>query len=101
MEEQVTRKRAKTEKDFDNEALGVKEILDKQPKRRIKLAMDPEEKQKFDTLLQKFEQGKLDTKPNYPTIPVGINGFTYFIPKGESTEVPESVFEILEHAGLV
>ena len=98
---EVKTKSVKTDKDFDNEALGIKEILAAQKKVRIKLTMEPEEKQKYDNALAAYEKDNTKVKPSFPTIPVGINGFTYFIPKGESTEVPESIFEILEHAGLV
>ena len=98
---ETTKRVSKNDKDFDNEALSVKAILDAQPKRRIKLTMDPEEKQKYDNAIAAYEKDNSKTKPSFPTVPVGINGFTYFIPKGEATEVPESIFEILEHAGLV
>lgn len=33
--------------------------------------------------------------------PVGINGYFYYIKRGEKVEVPEAVKEVLENAGLL
>ncbi|MDD6174919.1 MAG: hypothetical protein PUC59_04080 [Firmicutes bacterium] len=34
-------------------------------------------------------------------VPVSINGYNYFINRGESVEVPKTVAELLEGAGYI
>lgn len=70
-----------TNTQMDQEAKKWGEILAKQPKRRIKI------KPKNDK----------DKEP----VPVGINGYFYYINKGETVEVPESVALILEEADYI
>ena len=68
---------AEAEKDISE----VKSFLDDQPKVKIKI--------------QPLKDRK-DTE-----IPVGINGYVTWVPVGVSTQVPESVAEILENAGYI
>ena len=56
-------------------------VLAKEPKRNIKI---------------KGKNNK-DTEP----VPVGINGYFYFINKNESIEVPQSVARVLEEADYI
>ena len=56
-------------------------VLAKEPKRTIKI---------------KGKNNK-DTEP----VPVGINGYFYFINKNESIEVPQSVAKVLEEADYI
>ncbi|MGE4213147.1 MAG: hypothetical protein AB7E42_00015 [Anaerotignaceae bacterium] len=56
-------------------------VLAKEPKRTIKI---------------KGKNNK-DTEP----VPVGINGYFYFINKNESIEVPQSVARVLEEADYI
>lgn len=56
-------------------------VLAKEPKRTIKI---------------KGKSNK-DTEP----VPVGINGYFYFINKNESIEVPQSVARVLEEADYI
>lgn len=35
------------------------------------------------------------------TVPVCLNGYNYFIKRGETVEVPETVARVLEEAGYI
>lgn len=48
----------------------------------------------------KIKIKKKDDKDNEP-VPVGINGYFYFIQKGEPVLVPEPVAELLEQADYI
>lgn len=71
------------------------EILREQSKRKIRIYMPAEEKKKLEAAQ---ESGK---KVEWPFEFVSINGHNYQIQKGVDVEVPESVAEILEQAGLI
>ena len=71
-----------TDADFDREAKKWGKIYAKEPKRKIKIYLPKDSK---------------DTAP----VPVIINGYSYFINKGETVEVPESVAKILEKANYI
>jgi hypothetical protein len=62
--------------------LSTKELLDKQPKFKIRIRKDPNPK-----------------APNYET--VQVNGYTYTIMKGQDVDVPQTVRDILIEAGLI
>lgn len=71
-----------TEAQFDRE---TKRILDAQPKVKVRL----------------FQVAKDSSDKHLPDVSVAINGYVYVIPRGVSVSVPESVAEVLEHAGHV
>lgn len=75
-------KKPLTDADFDKEAKKWGKIYAKEPKRKIKIYLPKDSK---------------DTSP----VPVIINGYSYFINKGETVEVPESVAKILENANYI
>jgi hypothetical protein len=84
-----------TEKEMENVTLNTKETLNKQEKVKIRLHLPPEQLNK----LKAAEQAK---KPvEWPSQTVAINGYIYQIQLGKSVEVPQSVAEVLEQAGLI
>lgn len=66
---------------IDSEAKKWGEVLDKLPKRRIKI--------------------KKSDDHDLAAVPVGINGYKYMIPKGVYVEVPEPVADLLEKADYI
>ncbi len=80
--ENIEEKKHLTDADFDREAKKWGKIYAKEPKRKIKIYLPKDSK---------------DTAP----VPVIINGYSYFINKGETVEVPESVAKILENANYI
>lgn len=66
----------------NEEVMGFKAELDNQPKVRIKIPVDPR-------------------NPKDKVVPVGINGYFYYINRGETVEVPEVVADILEKAKYI
>lgn len=84
MQEKEIRKTARiqSEAEMAEVVLNTKQLLDRQPKRRVKLPplKDPK-------------------MPNYET--VQINGYTYTIMRGPEVEVPEEVWNILDRAGII
>jgi hypothetical protein len=66
----------------NEEVMGFKAELDSQPKVRIKIPVDPR-------------------NPKDKVVPVGINGYFYYINRGETVEVPEVVADILEKAKYI
>lgn len=75
-------KKPLTDADFDREAKKWGKIYAKEPKRKIKIYLPKDSK---------------DIAP----VPVIINGYSYFINKGETVEVPETVAKILENANYI
>ena len=71
-----------TEAQLEQEAKTTGERLAKEPKIRIKIPKDP---------LNKGET----------TVPVGINGYFYYIKRGETGEVPKTVADLLEQAKYI
>ncbi|AFZ66073.1 hypothetical protein [Deinococcus peraridilitoris] len=63
--------------------LTTAQVLAKQEKRKVKLHQTT------------------GAEPRLPDETVCINGHIYQIKRGESVEVPESVYEVLEQAGRV
>lgn len=73
--------KSKADKVYEEARMSTKELLDKQKKVSIKIPL-------------------LDKDDKEP-VPVIINGYQYFIKKGERVEVPESVAKVLEDAGII
>lgn len=84
-----------TEKEMENVTLNTKEILDQQDKVKIRLHLPPDQLNK---LKAAEEAGK---KMEWPSQSVQVNGYIYQIQLGKSVEVPQTVAEILEQAGLI
>lgn len=84
MSEEIKKKVTKplTNSEMEELVLSTKEILDRQPKRKIRIRKDPNPK-----------------APNYETCQV--NGYTFTIMKGHDVEVPQTVYEILTEAGII
>ncbi|WP_108669551.1 hypothetical protein [Peribacillus acanthi] len=70
-------------------------LLAAQPKVRIKLPLSAEMKQKLEA------QEKAGKNVEWPFHPVQVNGYIYQIQLGKTVEVPETVADILEQAGLI
>lgn len=66
---------------FAEQKQSIKQILDAQPKFRVRLPAP--------------------RKGDSPFEVVGINGYNIQIKKGESVEVPESVYMILQDAQII
>lgn len=84
-----------TESQMDAVTKNTKQLLDEQPKVSIRLFLSQEEKKKID-------QAKEAGKPvAVPFESVCVNGYIYQIQRGEKVEVPQTVADILEEAGLI
>lgn len=84
-----------SDSDIDQVTKSTAELLAEQPKRKIKLHLPQEEKAKL-TAAQ--ENGK---QVSWPFEVVSVNGHIFQIQKGVEVEVPQTVAEILEQAGLI
>ena len=84
-----------SESEMDQVTKTTKELLDEQPKRKIKIFLPQEDRKKLEA---GKEAGK---KVEWPSEFVSVNGYNYQIQKGVEVEVPETVAEILEQAGLI
>jgi len=71
-----------TDKELDNMAKATGAEVNKQVKVRIRIPIDPLNKQDL-------------------VVPVVINGYVWSIEKGKSIEIPENVAEILTEAGYI
>jgi hypothetical protein len=69
--------------------------LAKQPKVKVRLHLPQDLKQKLEA------QEKAGKEVQWPYQAVQINGYIYQIQLGKSVEVPQSVADILEEAGLI
>lgn len=69
--------------------------LKKQKKVKVKLYLNPKQKNQLEA---EENAGK---KVNWPYQTVAVNGYIYQIQLGKQVEVPETVAEILEQAGLI
>lgn len=81
--------------DMEKVTLTTKEKLQKQPKEKIRLYINPDKKKQLEA---QIAAGK---KVNWPFTTVQINGYTYQIQYGKEVEVPESVAEILRQAEMI
>lgn len=66
----------------EKETLKWGETYGKEPRVKVKLNFDP-------------------LNPEDRVVPVCINGYNYFISRGETVEVPKTVAEILSGAGYL
>lgn len=87
--------KAITEKDMENVTKTTIQLLNEQPKVKVKIFLPIEERKKIEAAK---ENGK---KVDWPFETVQINGHTYQIQLGKEVEVPQTVAEILEEAGLI
>lgn len=81
--------------ELDRMADNIGEVLAKQKKVKVRLPMSQEDRQKLEA------QEKAGKNVEWPYHPVQVNGYIYQIQLGKSVEVPETVAEILEQAGLI
>lgn len=95
MTTQKTKKPILSDAEMQNVTSATAEVMREQDKIKVKLYLDPEEKQKFEA---QERAGKL---VQWPAEFVGVNGHNYLIHRGKEVEVPRSVYEVLENAGLV
>ena len=65
-----------------------------------KMALESAKKIKKEKLV-KIKIPKDPLNKNDEVVPVVINGYFWYIKRGESVEVPEVVSEVLEQAGLI
>ncbi len=91
----ATQKKMMTEGEMQEVTKGTQEILAEQPKVKIKLHLPAEKKKSLEA---QQEAGK---KVDWPFQVVAINGHIYQIQLGVSVEVPESVAQVLEEAGMI
>lgn len=84
-----------TEAQMDNVTNETRKLLDAQPKVSVKLFLSQEENKKITTAK---EAGK---KVEVPYETVCVNGYIYQIQRGIKVEVPQTVADILEEAGLI
>lgn len=89
------RKTAMSEAQMQSVTTNTAEALKAQPKKKVRLYLAPEEKKRLE------EQEKAGKKVQWPSEFVGINGHNFVIHRGKDVEVPQSVYEVLEHAGMV
>ncbi|UVI31213.1 hypothetical protein [Paenibacillus spongiae] len=89
------KKAAITESEMDQITKTTADLLREQPKVKIKIYLAPDERKRLESAK---EAGK---KVEWPSEFVSINGHNFQIQKGVEVEVPETVKEILEQAGLI
>ena len=74
-----------TSADFQRMKMDTKRLLDAQPKKTVRL--------------KSVSKAPGVKEPNFET--VCVNGFIYQIMKGVEVPVPETVYDILDEAGLI
>lgn len=84
-----------TEAQMDLVTKNTKQLLDEQPKVSVKLFLSQEDQRK---LAAAKESGK---NMEVPFETVCVNGHIYQIQRGVKVDVPQTVAEILEEAGLI
>ncbi|MEK3819685.1 hypothetical protein MKY20_11520 [Cytobacillus sp. FSL W8-0315] len=84
-----------TEKEMQNVTENTADALKKQDKVKVRLHMPQDQLNK---LRAAEEAGK---KVEWPYQTVAVNGYIFQIQLGKSVEVPQTVAEILEQAGLI
>lgn len=89
------RKTAMSEAQMQKVTTSTAEELKLQPKVKVRLHLDPEERKRLEA------QEKSGKNVQWPAEFVGINGHNYLIHRGKEVEVPQSVYKVLEHAGMV
>lgn len=88
-------KKPMTENDMEQVTKSTAEELKAQDKVKVRLPLDPQRRKQLESDL---ENGK---KVEWPFQVVSINGHIYQIQLGKEVEVPKSVAEVLEQAGLI
>lgn len=83
------------EKDMDQVTENTGDLLAAQDKVKVRLHLNAETKQKLEA------QEKAGKKVEWPYQAVQVNGYIYQIQLGKTVEVPQTVAEILEQAGLI
>ncbi len=71
-----------SDKELDKMAEDFGEILNAEPKVTIKIPYDSK-------------------NPTDDTVPVGLNGYIYYIKRGKKVDVPETIANILEEARYI
>lgn len=74
---------------------SIGQLLDEQPKVKIRIFIPAEERKKLEA------EKEAGLPVVWPTHEVVINGYSTIVPKGVDVEVPQSVAEVLEQAGLI
>lgn len=77
------RGQAVSEQEFNRTANETGRLLAKQPKRQVRLFQSPK------------------GTPQLPDATVCVNGYIYLIKRGVELQVPETVYHILDEAGLI
>lgn len=84
-----------SEAQMDKVTQDTKALLDEQKKMKVKLHIPADQ-------LNKLKAAEEAGKPvEWPYQVVAVNGYIYQIQLGKSVEVPETIADILEQAGLV
>lgn len=83
------------ERDMDLITKSTGEVLSEQPKVKIRLPLAANKRKELEA---QQEAGKPVV---WPFETVQVNGYTYQIQLGQTVEVPETVAEILEQAGMI
>lgn len=91
----MARPKKLTEADMQKITTDTAEALKSQPKVKVRLPMDPDERKRLESL------EKAGKKVQWPAEFVGINGHNFLIQRGKEVEVPKSVYDVLVHAGMV
>lgn len=84
-----------TDMEMDQITKSTAQLLSEQPKVKVKLFLSPDERKKLETAK---ENGK---NMEWPSEFVSVNGHTFQIQRGVDVQVPQTVAEILEQAGLI
>jgi hypothetical protein len=82
--------------EMEQASLSTGEQLSKQPKKKISLHLEPEKKLELQRLV---DLG--DKNIQWPCEVVSINGYIYTIKRGIEIEVPTTVYEVLQNAGMI
>lgn len=91
----ATNKKEMTEREMEQIAENTGEELAKQDKVKVRLHLDGDMRNKLEA------QQKAGKEVAWPYHPVQVNGYIYQIQLGKTVEVPQTVAEILEQAGLI
>jgi len=81
---------------MEQAALSTGEQLSKQPKKTITLHLEPEKKLELQRLV---DLG--DKNIQWPCEVITVNGYIYTIKRGIEVEVPMTVYEVLQNAGMI
>lgn len=82
--------------DMEKAALSTGDQLSKQPKKTITLYLEPDKKLE---LRRMVDAGGRNIE--WPCEVVTVNGYKYTIKLGEEVEVPMTVYEVLQNAGMI